>query len=235
MNFNQIVGEARKLCKKENQSAVFIFDMAVDEFKKQANRVYMPGWEALDFVKSSIPDFYDNFGSVLQLEGGIQLTGNDDFDKKLWDVLTKILVVLREVLIQNFQIDLPEARVISMVDEMIERGLLKEERGVDGQRYVSLNENIYDINIKIIKKPDGPAPEEIRQKWIGLILPARKLSNTGIEGYEECYRVPMGEGTKALEQVSPEGAAWFIDNNFATFLFRLDEAEVVLKKEAPGQ
>jgi len=234
MNFEQIFEATRELCVKKHNTT--FCDWATRELKEKLNRVNLPGWEKAELeapkfdMTNDIPIFYLSFKEELQFIGMSMGNGNEEYDKMIFDDLTEVLTALREVLVQNFPIELPPARIVSMVTEMVESGFLEECRDEDGVLRVRPNENPYDIRIKIIKTPAGPAPEEFRQKEIGLVLPARKLSKTGLmEGYDECYRVPKMGLIEALRQVSPE-AADCLANLFPedeALLFHVDEAEIV--------
>ncbi|MBU2219520.1 hypothetical protein KJ665_00030 [Patescibacteria group bacterium] len=160
------------------------------------------------------------------------MDGNEERDKTIYEDLTEVLAALREVIIQNFQIDLPEARVVSMTTEMVESGFLEYCRDENGVLCIRPKEPLYDLRIKIIKTPDGPAPEEFRQKWIGFLLAARKLQagyvlNPGYEngGYEVLKKDALG----MFRVVSPEGADQLAEifKDSQTLLFGLDEAEIV--------
>ncbi len=230
MNFEQIAEETRGALSGKKGTSTFLFGLAIDEIKEKTSKVYKPGWEIVDFDKSKISNFYINFRACLQFIGMRFMDGNEERDKEIFDDLTEVLAALREVIIWNFQIELPEARVVSMITEMVEGGFLEYYRDENGVLCVRPNENPFNIQIKIIKTPDGPAPEEFRQKEAGLVLPARRLSKTGLmEGYDECYRVPKIGFIEALRQLSSE-AADCLANLFQedkALLFHIDEAEIV--------
>lgn len=230
MNFEQLIRETRKSLRGKKGTSTFLFGLAIDEIKEQTSKVYVPGWENDDFDKSKVSNFYINFRACLQFIGMQLMDGNEERDKMIYEDLTEVLAALREVIIHNFQIELPEARVVSMTTEMVEEGFLEEVRDKKGVLRMKINENPYNIRIKIIKTPIGPAPEEFRQKEIGLILPARRLSKTGLmDGYDECYRVPKMGLIEALRQISSE-AADCLANLFPedeSLLFHIDEAEIV--------
>ncbi len=234
MNFEQIFEATRELCVKKHNTT--FCDWATRELKEKLNRVNLPGWEKAELeapkfdMTNDIPIFYLSFKEELQFIGMSMSNGNEEYDKMIYDDLTEVLAALREVIIWNFQIELPEARVVSMTTEMVEGGFLEYCRDENGVLCVRPNENPFNIQIKIIKTPDGPAPEEFRQKEVGLVLPARRLSKTGLmEGYDECYRVPKIGFIEALRQISSE-AADCLANLFQedkALLFHIDEAEIV--------
>ena len=230
MNFKELMEETRKSLTSKRKTDAFFLNMAIEEIREQTNKVYVPGWEIADFDESKISNFYINFRACLQFIGMGLMDGNEERDKTIFDDLTEVLAALREVIIRNFQIELPPARVVFMVTKAVEEGFLEEFRDEDGVLRVKPNENHYNIRIKIIKTPDGPVPEEFKQKEVGLVLPARRLSNTGLmKGYDECYRVPKIEFIEALRQVST-GVADCLANLFPedeSLLFHIDEAKIV--------
>jgi hypothetical protein len=75
---------------------------------------------------------------ALQMVGMAQShQGKDD---PVWDITTEMLQALRTVLMATYKVELPEARVVSMVTEMVEAGLLKAEDGPDDTVLISLPE-----------------------------------------------------------------------------------------------
>ncbi len=231
MNFEQIVEKTRAALRGKKGTDIFLFNMAADEIKKQVSETYGPGWETIiEIDRQRIAKLYADFKMALQVTGATLMDGNENRDKTIYEMLTNNLAALREVLIQNFSVELPEARVVSFTTGMVEGGFFEYCRDENDVLCVRPAKNPYNIRIKFIKTPDGPAPEEFRQKWIGCVVPARRLSNTGFDkGYNECYRVPTTEALAGMRQVSPE-AANCLAKRFQgqeTFLFRLDEAEIV--------
>ena len=202
MNFAQIVKETKAALKGKKGTDVFLFDMAADEIKKQVSETYGPDWETiLEIDRERIANLYADFKIALQVIGATLMDGNEDHDKIIHEMLTHNLAGLREVLIQSFSVELPEVRVISFTAEMVEEGFLEYCRDENGVLCVKPNKNPFNIQIKIVKTPDGPAPKEFRQKWIGCVIPARRLSNTGAsEGYNDCYRVPKETAVEALKR-----------------------------------
>jgi hypothetical protein len=80
--------------------------------------------------------------------------------------------------------------------------------------------------------PPGGAPWEIRQKWVGLILPffnknAEVLPDV-VTGEETSrtggYSVSWADAMDALEKVSPETAAWWWDSAIAGCNLVFDES-----------
>ncbi len=236
MNFKQITEETKKSLCGEKGTDAFFLNMAVDEIREQTSKVYKPGWEIIDFDESEVSNFYINFRACLQFIGMRLTDGNEERDKMLYDDLTEVLAALREVIIRNFQIELPEARVVSMTDEMVEDGFLESFRDKNGQLMVRPIKNYFDIKIKIVKTPDGPVQEAFRKRWLEVPeLPARKFrpgeeDNMEYMEYKEGgYRVPKKKAIEMLREVSPEVANEFAQHfgELGTFIFHLDEAEVV--------
>ena len=241
MNFRQIVEAAREACAKK-MAGTSLFDWAIRDFRKRMNRIFKSGWEDIDLsdhkiinAADAIAYFHIRFYEALQFIGMSMSSGDEAYDKMLWDELTEVLAAFREVLVRNFNVELPEARVVSMVTEMVEEGFLEECCNEAGVLCVRPKEPLYDLKIKIIKTPAGPAPREIKKKWMEVrMLPARKFQpgqSQNSEYKEGGYKVPKLVAYEALREVSPEGADWFVEN-FGEFplelLFHLDEAEIVL-------
>lgn len=232
MNFAQIVEETKAALKGKRRTDIFLFNMAADEIKKQVGETYGPGWETIiEIDKERIVNLYADFKMALQITGATLTDGDEDRDKTIYEMLTNNLATLREVLIQNFSVELPRARVVSFTAEMVEGGFFEYCHDENGVLCVRPNKNPFHIRIKIIKTPDGPAPEEIRQKWIGCVIPARRVP--GADSLEEShggnYLVPKKESLGILRQVSPEAADW-LANHFQkdeSLLFYVDEAEIV--------
>lgn len=82
--------------------------------------------------------------------------------------------------------------------------------------------------IKIVKIPDGEAPEEIRQAWVGLVLPAHHVVGYGKWKERERgalskefnarnrygYSVLQKEALDVLEKKHPEAAKWWRAQGF---------------------
>ena len=74
--------------------------------------------------------------------------------------------------------------------------------------------------IRIIAVPPGQAPEWVRKKWVGLILPISEAAPTGeqrgvLGGKPENlggYRVVLEEAMKILREKNPEAAEWWKTN-----------------------
>ena len=97
--------------------------------------------------------------------------------------------------------------------------------------------------IKIIKVPDGEAPEEVRKAWVGLILPLAFTDN--IKGYvkevglvsqeflpeRDIVAVPGLAAIYILEKNDPDAAKWFIQQGIPKkirFLtFSIDEVKIL--------
>lgn len=99
------------------------------------------------------------------------------------------------------------------------------------------------MKIRIIKTPFGEAPEEVRQKWVGLELPCDKLGDEGHFTFEvrslktpsdprqNVWFVPQVEAITILECRFPEAAQWFKEAGYPIplmhFTFGYDEAELI--------
>jgi hypothetical protein len=216
MNFNQIADATRKKISK-GIGVSFIYEGALSEFQDQLNMANPPGWQHFDLNEAidatgAIVNLYEEFKQVLQFRGMAMTRGEEVYDEMIWAELTKILSAFREVFIENFQIELPKARVVSLVTEMVEAGFLEECYDDSGVLCVKPKEPLYDLKIKIIKAPEGPAPKAFRQMAVGLVLPARRISNADLlKGYDFYYLVPKKEFIEALHQVSQEAADWLDD------------------------
>ena len=97
--------------------------------------------------------------------------------------------------------------------------------------------------IKIVKVPDGEAPLEIRQKWVGTIIPLAENLPPGLvvagvisgkrvnAGYNDGYHVETIVAIQALEKKNPETAEWWLTNTIVGFMpylvFRRVECELV--------
>ncbi|MES3031380.1 MAG: hypothetical protein V4697_03125 [Patescibacteria group bacterium] len=102
-------------------------------------------------------------------------------------------------------------------------------------------------HIRITKVPDGEAPLEVREAWVGLTLPCGPylgFSGVGEErgvltgesvGCPTCGRygfsVPQDEAIAILEKAKPEAALWWKKHGFPQvdqyFGFAEREAEIV--------
>jgi|GEM_PF-2409638 hypothetical protein len=98
--------------------------------------------------------------------------------------------------------------------------------------------------IKIIKIPEGEAPFEVRQAWVGLTLPCEpvfgypKLESpergvvTGQpnQSRRSVFLVPVVSALEILEQSDPEAAQWWRECAFLggeCFSFGEDEVEIL--------
>jgi hypothetical protein len=98
--------------------------------------------------------------------------------------------------------------------------------------------------IRIIKVPDGEAPYEIRQAWLGLTLPCDPflglpgsgldlgvLSLMPVEENRLGFSVPQEEALAILEKENPGAADWWKQQGYPQaeqrFGFAEEEAEIV--------
>ncbi|MBI4155653.1 MAG: hypothetical protein HY507_00285 [Candidatus Zambryskibacteria bacterium] len=94
--------------------------------------------------------------------------------------------------------------------------------------------------VRIKSRPAGGAPIEIRDKWIGLILPVLDMSNnlladvmTGklVTDRVGGYAIRWDDAMNVLEQKHPEARKWWEENverlRFPTLIFDPDCCEVV--------
>lgn len=97
-------------------------------------------------------------------------------------------------------------------------------------------ENI--VAIRVIKTPSGEAPEEIREQWVGLILPGYFCNECGSEVEiitkqrrvpSDHYHIPIEEAITALMAGKRNEAAewfkWYVQSPF--LIFRRDEVKVL--------
>jgi len=232
MTYGELFEEVFKRCTGKTPGfRDFLCSSAIRQFFKDNPPQFR--WAEATKEQKLIELLFVFFKEALQLTGMRYLDGIKERDEKLWANLTDILAVFRQILIEKFQVQLPEAKVVSPVEEMVEAGLLKETVGRNDKRFLSVNENYFDIKIRIIKEiPAGPAPEEFKKNWLKIpALPARRLqADLERPGYERgCYLVPKKEGLEAFRQVCPEGADWMTQyfDEFSPLVFGLDEAEIV--------
>lgn len=96
-----------------------------------------------------------------------------------------------------------------------------------------------EVKIRIVCRPDGGAPEDIRDQWIGLVMPARttnspladvttlKRVTDRVGGYAVSWKAAMD----ALEEKSPFTRQWWEGLNavhhFPELIFTRDCCEVV--------
>lgn len=103
------------------------------------------------------------------------------------------------------------------------------------------------FKIMIIKTPRGEAPEEVRQAWVGLVLPC--IGNFGpdsvcgvltgevIDYGLEMYNVWQAEACEILAGTAPAAAAWWRSKGFPKagrmFTFCEDEVLPLVENQAP--
>lgn len=241
MNFQQIE-EALKVRCEQNDSTLTC-DWCLGNVRETMSRLNPSGWEQEDIRSPDdnnadlINNIYLWFRRELQMIGMQVSTGSVAHDNALWSELTEVLAALREVLGDGYGVQLPEMKVGSMVDDMVGAGVLERVEGGSDEPCIKIKTDPCDLRIRITKVPEGPAPEDIRAKWVGLELPAFKKSRPAGEGTErvpaeagnEFYMVPITLGLQALATVSPEGHDWFLRHFGAlgNFAFRAQDAEIV--------
>lgn len=96
--------------------------------------------------------------------------------------------------------------------------------------------------IKIIATPEGEAPLEVREAWIGLILPCHPilgysegdigaLSREPTERNRQVINVPQDEAIRILALFHPEAVQWWNDHGYPTqggyFSFGEREVEII--------
>jgi hypothetical protein len=91
--------------------------------------------------------------------------------------------------------------------------------------------------IKVIRVPVGPAPEEIRKAWVGLVLDVICLNPGSEFDYLKMQFLPERESFLALkttafdllEKKDPSAARWFRENSGSSnfFTFGEDEFEIL--------
>lgn len=94
-------------------------------------------------------------------------------------------------------------------------------------------------SIRITSTPPGQAPLEIREKWIGVIIPLIQQNTKGIQvgvagGQPENvggYRVNPREAVNCLAKTSPEASSWWNENfpvdSALAFAFSKDVCELI--------
>jgi hypothetical protein len=91
---------------------------------------------------------------------------------------------------------------------------------------------------EVIKRPDGPAPDEVRGAWIGLILEADvfpvgvpvKDSTGEVAGERSCWKVAFEDALSVLGKKSKEAADWYRQNypkETQFIAFGCDETKVI--------
>ena len=96
--------------------------------------------------------------------------------------------------------------------------------------------------IRIVKIPEGDAPLEIREAWVGLELPcltkhdeSKEVKNIISQEIRQprpnCWYVPQDMALEILEEAAPEAAQWWLEHDYPHpdrfFTFGEDEAELV--------
>ncbi|MBI2033844.1 MAG: hypothetical protein HYT13_01970 [Candidatus Liptonbacteria bacterium] len=224
--------------------------MTVQEFIERLRRDHSPEIEStvifahaigalrpnssVEIPRERVLNFYLWVKEQFQVSVGCRLSnGEEELDELIWEELTKILALIRDVLIKEYGVELPKARVISPVLEAVEAGIFVAKKGKDGQTYVKLNEGErYDMTIRITKVPTGPAPERFRELWVGIELPARRgvtcLDVPHNTPGKDTYVVPKIRAVALMRGKSEEAATWFEENfRGKELLFITDEAEIV--------
>lgn len=96
-----------------------------------------------------------------------------------------------------------------------------------------------EVKIRIISRPDGGAPEYIRDQWIGLVMPARTtdspLANVmtlqRVTDRAGGYEVPWDAAMAALGEKNPSARKWWenlnITHHFPALIFTRDCCEIV--------
>ena len=75
-------------------------------------------------------------------------------------------------------------------------------------------------SVRIISIPPGQAPEWVRKKWVGLVIPLPEQETSGLQmgvrgGKAENqggYQVETREAIRRLEDKSPEASRWWREN-----------------------
>lgn len=75
-------------------------------------------------------------------------------------------------------------------------------------------------SIKIVSVPPGQAPEEVREKWVGVIIPLPEQVTGGFQmgvqgGTSDNtvgYQVSTEEALRLLYEKSPAAVQWFLEN-----------------------
>lgn len=232
MNFNQIVEETEKLLRSRYlETTLKLFLLAMSKLETviffQQRTLHDPNWrqKEISVEDYTLQSLFNDFRYALKHLGG-DLSLNYEEGRKteiteilndlVWDGLTRVLTAFRWVLVQNFHIRLPEARVVSAVAEMVESGKKELFRNKDGQLCIRFKD---PVTIRIIKKPAISAPPAFLEKFVGLTFSSAYQKPDG-DFLVDCYEV--------LTKVPPEAAEWLADHyQVLKYLFRGYEAEIV--------
>lgn len=93
--------------------------------------------------------------------------------------------------------------------------------------------------IRIIKVPQGEAPEDVREAWVGLILPCRGkffayssgvLTGEPVDQEQEDYHVWQDIAITILSKAQPVAAAWWKAHGYpkVSKMFGFHEDEVIV-------
>jgi len=240
MNFTQVI-QLTKETISEARTEVFLFELAISEFIKAISRANAPGWEEADLHPDDISGIFLSIRWELQMQGARMCGEDEEYNNIICQELTGLLEALRETLVKNFPVQLPKAVVVLPTTELVVAGGKFEEiRDEKGQKLIALRRNPFDLKIRIIKTPVGPAPEEFRKLWLNCQpLPAyRRPRQAGQEriiahllppdSQQGVWIVPKKAAIDAMREVSAEAADWFLNyfGEEGDFMFRIDEAEI---------
>ncbi len=163
-------------------------------------------------------EVYLTFKNLLQGFAMGASNGEAEHDVAVYVDATRSLGVIREVLVEEFGLELPEMVVRPFFDEALELGILKEVWTGPHGTEVMLEDSPYDLKVRIIKAPSGDAPEKVRREWIGVEFfarylpgpqPIRTLVSRRLVFVRETYVVLGSLAVQQLARKSPEAAAWF--------------------------
>jgi len=244
MTLEMIFAEMLRRTKADPESGSGLVEWGLQQFRDRLNMSQTSDWEALELdpqslnIQTNLANIYALFQEVLQLIGMELSSGKPAHDQFVWEDATKALALMREVLLENYKVELPEARVRSVSEDLAEAGLVVIKTGADGEAYIYPRFKICDLTIRITKVPAGAAPENIRAMWVGLELPAFRFQDdpqgnlfaaSSPGPAAERYAVPKTIAYGILQSVSPDGVQWFV-NNFGVngeLTFDPSEAEEV--------
>ena len=191
-------------------------------------------YDDAEVPREQVLDLYLWVKEQLQFMGMGWSSGTPARDEHLWRHLTDALTLVHDILVKEFDVELPKPRVVSMVTEMVEMGTLVVTNGADdGVTYVQPAVDPCGLRIRITKIPNGSAPEHFREFWVGMELPARRgvpcVDVSREMPGKENYVVPKDRAFTLLRERSAEAAKWFEGNfgEYTSLLFGVDEAEVI--------